>query len=115
MVLINGGTFTMGTDLPIFTNDGEAPARRVAMSAFYMDVHEVSNAEFARFVAETVILYGILLDNMFRPKIAYYDVRSILDTICFLGVCNGSRKIWRFIRNGLFLKHTNTARYRKRS
>ena len=67
MVLINGGTFTMGTDLPIFTNDGEAPARRVSMSPFYMDVHEVSNAEFARFVAETVILYGILLDNMFRP------------------------------------------------
>ena len=48
----------MGTDLPIFTNDGEAPARRVAISSFYMDVHEVSNAEFARFVAETVILYG---------------------------------------------------------
>ena len=68
MVLINGGTFTMGTDLPIFTNDGEAPARRVSMSSFYMDVHEVSNAEFARFVAETVILYGILLDNMFRPR-----------------------------------------------
>ena len=57
MVLINGGTFTMGTDLPIFTNDGEAPARRVAISSFYMDVHEVSNAEFARFVAETVILH----------------------------------------------------------
>ena len=56
MVLINGGTFTMGTDLPIFTNDGEAPARRVAISSFYMDVHEVSNAEFARFVAKTVIL-----------------------------------------------------------
>ena len=68
MVLINGGTFTMGTDLPIFTNDGEAPARRVAMSAFYMDVHEVSNAEFARFVAETVILYGILLANMLKAK-----------------------------------------------
>ena len=54
----------MGTDLPIFTNDGEAPARRVAISSFYMDVHEVSNAEFARFVAETVILYGILFENM---------------------------------------------------
>ena len=55
MVLISGGAFTMGTDLPIFTNDGEAPARRVALSSYYMDVHEVSNAEFARFVAETVI------------------------------------------------------------
>jgi formylglycine-generating enzyme required for sulfatase activity len=54
MALIGGGTFTMGTDIPIFTNDGEAPARRVSLSSFYMDVHEVSNAEFARFVSETV-------------------------------------------------------------
>ena len=54
MVLIRGSTYTMGTDLPIFTNDGEAPARRVVVSSFYMDVHEVSNAEFARFVSETV-------------------------------------------------------------
>merc|ERR1719322_1802813 len=53
MVFIRGGAFTMGTDLPIFTNDGEAPARRVSLSSYYMDVHEVSNVEFARFVAET--------------------------------------------------------------
>lgn len=41
MVLIEGGTFTMGTDVPIFVADGEAPARRVKISPFYMDVHEV--------------------------------------------------------------------------
>ena len=64
MVLIRGGAFTMGTDLPIFTNDGEAPARRVALSSYYMDVHEVSNAEFARFVAETVIKYFNALINI---------------------------------------------------
>ena len=105
----------MGTDLPIFTNDGEAPARRVAISSFYMDVHEVSNAEFARFVAETVILPCKYYELICLSKIIYYDERSIMDTICFLGVCNGSRKIWRFIRNGLFPKHTNPARYRNRS
>ena len=55
MVLINGGTYTMGTDLPVYVRDGEAPARRVAISSFYMDAHEVSNSEFARFVSETVI------------------------------------------------------------
>ena len=70
MVLINGGAFTMGTDLPIFTNDGEAPARRVSLSSFYMDVHEVSNAEFARFVAKTVFkihssYYKLVLDLLF--------------------------------------------------
>lgn len=53
MVLIRGGEFSMGTDKPVFVVDGEAPTRRVAVSDFYMDVHEVSNAEFERFVKET--------------------------------------------------------------
>jgi sulfatase modifying factor 1 len=53
MVLINGGTFKMGTDIPIFSADGEGPSRKVSISSFYMDVHEVSNAEFARFISET--------------------------------------------------------------
>ena len=53
MVLINGGTFKMGSDKPIFPADGEGPGRRVAISSFYMDVHEVSNSEFGRFVDET--------------------------------------------------------------
>ena len=54
MVLIKGGTFTMGTDLPVFVADGEAPARRVQVDDFFMDVHEVSNAEFNRFVEVNV-------------------------------------------------------------
>jgi sulfatase modifying factor 1 len=53
MVFLEGGTFTMGTDLPIFVGDGEAPARRINLSPFYLDVHEVSNAKFAHFVAAT--------------------------------------------------------------
>jgi len=53
MALINGATFVMGSDLPILLQDGEAPARRVQMSSFFMDVYEVSNAEFARFAIET--------------------------------------------------------------
>jgi len=53
MALIEEGIYVMGTDLPILLQDGEAPARRVKMSSFFMDVHEVSNAEFGRFVAAT--------------------------------------------------------------
>lgn len=53
MVLIKGGEFGMGTDKPVFPSDGEAPARRVRVSDFYMDVHEVSNSEFERFVKAT--------------------------------------------------------------
>ena len=53
MLLIEGGVYTMGTDLPIFVADGEAPARRVQISSFYMDKYEVSNYKFGEFVAAT--------------------------------------------------------------
>ena len=47
MVLIGGGTFLMGTD------DGmvfESPVHEVKVKSFWMDKHEVTVAEFARFV-----------------------------------------------------------------
>ncbi|XP_046281629.1 formylglycine-generating enzyme isoform X1 [Marmota monax] len=53
MVPIPAGVFTMGTDDPQIKQDGEAPARRVTVDAFYMDVYEVSNAEFEKFVNST--------------------------------------------------------------
>lgn len=53
MVYIPGGTFTMGTNEPVFVADGEMPARRVTLDSFYMDKYEVSNAEFERFVTAT--------------------------------------------------------------
>ncbi|XP_040851034.1 formylglycine-generating enzyme [Ochotona curzoniae] len=53
MVLIPAGVFTMGTDDPKIKQDGEAPARRVAVDAFYMDAYEVSNADFEKFVNST--------------------------------------------------------------
>lgn len=43
----------MGTDDPQIKQDGEAPARRVTVDAFYMDAYEVSNADFERFVNAT--------------------------------------------------------------
>lgn len=53
MVLVHGGQFEMGTDKPVFMADGEHPARSVRVNDFYLDVHEVSNAEFERFVKAT--------------------------------------------------------------
>ncbi|XP_008852788.1 formylglycine-generating enzyme isoform X2 [Nannospalax galili] len=53
MVPIPAGVFTMGTDDPQIKQDGEAPARSVAIDAFYMDAYEVSNAEFEKFVNST--------------------------------------------------------------
>ncbi|XP_036122793.1 formylglycine-generating enzyme isoform X1 [Molossus molossus] len=56
MVLIPAGVFTMGTDDPQIKQDGEAPARRVTVDAFYMDAYEVSNADFEQFVNATSYL-----------------------------------------------------------
>ena len=53
MVPIPAGVFTMGTDDPQIKQDGEAPARRVTLDAFYMDAYEVSNADFEKFVNAT--------------------------------------------------------------
>ena len=50
MVLIKGGKFLMGT------NDGmpyEAPVHEVTVNSFWMDEHEVTVAEFTRFVSDT--------------------------------------------------------------
>src|SRR6266704_6038216 len=47
MILINGGKFLMGTE------DGmsyEAPVHEVTVKSFWMDRHEVTVAEFSRFV-----------------------------------------------------------------
>jgi formylglycine-generating enzyme required for sulfatase activity len=51
MVLIKGGSFQMGTDDPAFPD--AAPVHKVTVSGFYMDEHEVTNAEFEKFVNAT--------------------------------------------------------------
>ncbi|XP_065191412.1 formylglycine-generating enzyme-like [Sycon ciliatum] len=53
MVQLEGGVFTMGTDKPEIPVDGESPARQVELDPFWLDVYEVSNAEFELFVNDT--------------------------------------------------------------
>ena len=50
MVAIRGGTFTMGDDEE---RPEERPAHLVTVGDFWIDRHEVTNAQFARFVAAT--------------------------------------------------------------
>src|SRR4029079_1979697 len=50
MVWIPRGEFWMGSDDGPFD---ERPMHQVKISGFWMDRHEVTNAQFARFVAET--------------------------------------------------------------
>jgi formylglycine-generating enzyme required for sulfatase activity len=49
---IPAGEFTMGTDDPKSMRN-ERPAHRVRLDGFWMDAHDVTNAEFRRFVEAT--------------------------------------------------------------
>jgi len=51
MVWIDGGSFKMGADDPAFAD--AQPVHEVAVNGFWMDEHEVTNAEFAKFVEAT--------------------------------------------------------------
>jgi formylglycine-generating enzyme required for sulfatase activity len=52
MVWIPGGEFTMGSDAPDARPD-ERPAHRVRVRGFWMDATEVTNRDFAKFIAAT--------------------------------------------------------------
>ncbi len=52
MVPIPGGEFTMGSN-DDFAFPNEKPAHRVSVSPFFLDVHPVTNADFAKFIQET--------------------------------------------------------------
>ena len=52
MVWIPGGEFTMGSTDQLARPD-EAPMQRVRVDGFWIDITEVTNAQFARFVADT--------------------------------------------------------------
>ncbi len=54
MVLLQGGTFRMGSDAKqVFPADGEGPVRAVTLDAFWMDCFAVTNRDFSRFVDES--------------------------------------------------------------
>ncbi len=52
MVFIPGGTFMMGADNHQASED-EYPKHKVSLDSFWMDEHEVTNAQFARFIEAT--------------------------------------------------------------
>lgn len=51
MVWVPGGTFRMGSDVPMFAD--ARPVHDVTVDGFWMDATEVTNAEYARFVDAT--------------------------------------------------------------
>lgn len=79
MVLLEGGTFLMGSDdARSYPEDGEGPVRTVRLAAFRIGRTAVCNAEFAEFVAATgyrteaerfgwSFVFGGLLPDDFPP------------------------------------------------
>ena len=72
MVLVPGGSFTMGTDAlqlagqPVRSGAEESPPHRVILESFYMDETEVTNAQFKIFIEETG--YVTLAERPFKKE-----------------------------------------------
>lgn len=64
MVWIDGGTIEMGSEDPAFQD--AQPVHKVTVDGFWMDEHEVTNAEFARFVKATG--YVTVAERELDPK-----------------------------------------------
>ena len=53
MKLIPGGYFLMGAEASKMALAREFPKHQVQVSSFYMDIHEVTNAQYAAFIEAT--------------------------------------------------------------
>jgi gliding motility-associated lipoprotein GldJ len=73
LVLVQGGTFTMGRAEQDVTYDWNTIPRRVTVSSFYMDQTEVRNLDYLEYLYWT--------NNVFGPN--YYDVvkKAMPDTL----------------------------------
>ena len=76
LVLIEGGTFTMGLTEQDVTFDWSAIPRRVTVSSFYMDETEISNSDYREY------LYW--LDRVFGESFPEVAMNAMPDTMVWL-------------------------------
>jgi len=69
MVLIEGGTFTMGSNN---SGDEQAGEHQVTVPSFYLDKYEVTNAEYADFIKDTGRL-APAIDAAVKQKGGYWE------------------------------------------
>jgi len=79
MVYIGGGTVTQGTDMEIGEFD-ERPARIITLSPYWIDLLEVSNAQYQKFVEHTgqkkpeIVVFFDDLNLLFQPTLPVVGV-----------------------------------------
>lgn len=73
LVLIEGGTFTMGRNEQDVTYDWNNIPRRVTVSSFYMDLTEVRNIDYREYLYWTSRVYG--------PEFNQIYVKALPDTL----------------------------------
>ncbi len=74
MVLVYGGTFQMGSNLPIGTGD-EKPIHTVTVSSFYMDKTEVTQAEYRKVMGENPSSFSGC-DDCPVEKVSWHDANE---------------------------------------
>lgn len=75
LVLIEGGTFTMGTTQEDVTYEWNNVPRRVTVSSFYMDETEVSNIDYREYVYWTQRVFAANYPQVWR--------NTLPDTMCW--------------------------------
>ena len=75
MILIEGGTFSMGNNYFNEGDDTELPVHNVSLSPYYMGIHEVTQLEYKTLIGSNPsnTSYGIG-DNHPVNTVSYYDV-----------------------------------------
>ena len=92
MVWVPGGPFWMGSEEDPESN---APVHRVAVSGFWMDKTEVTNAQFEAFVTatgyKTVAELPPSEEDLEGQKVAAREVGAVFDLLCPGQVAGRSR------------------------
>ena len=76
MVLIPSGTFEMGDHMGNMVN--ATPVHRVELSAFYMDIHEVTIEKYKKFTSETGHIFRISGQGTELSKLAPTDQHPVI-------------------------------------
>lgn len=69
LVLIPGGTFTMGQTAEDVTYEWDNVARRVTVTSFYMDETEVANIDYREYLYDLQRMYGETVPEVYRKAL----------------------------------------------